>query len=399
MREQILRILHAIEADLEDLVDVGEESLENEAISPTEDADVLAEEETEILVSVNKAIDALFQAAMYVRQSTNRPSILQIRYEDSHHFQAYYALHVKEKFPLAVEEIVTRLAAVMARRRSLLRYYEDHSKKLTEGVDQVAAGANEDPEAQTTLSPTLATNYIDTVPDTVSSNVPTADDPEGSVYSGSLFQSSDRLTIPPRPPESREGRPFECPVCHRLEVIHNDQTWARHLFQDIQPYCCILHSCVMPTAWYGSRRQWLAHIQQDHAATLAAEQPQCVLCQESASDMTSLSKHVCRHLEDLALFALPGHHDESDVNADDPVDDESLDESTDDSEAEFKSPALCFEPLRLTDLIPWQVERVQFYNYYVIEQMTLKETAEAMAKDENIVYTSVLFSLAREISI
>ena len=383
MREQVLRVLRALEADLEDLASLDEQHSDDEAISLSEHTDALAQEETEILESVNKAIDSLFQAAMYVRQSTNRPSILQIHHGDSHYFQPLFTSHLWEKFPLADEEIITRLAAVMTRRRSLLKYYEDHSKKLAAGIDLTVAGADEDLEAQTTLSPTLATKFIDISATTDSLRVPTAHDQEGSVYSVSLFQSSDRLTIPPRPLESRDGTPFDCPVCHRLEVINDDQTWARHLFQDIQPYSCILRSCVMPTAWYSSRRQWLAHIQQEHSPTLIAEQLQCTLCQEPVSDRPALSKHVCRHLEDLALFALPGYQDDSDsdllltLNVDDPAGDDSLDESIDDDEAAVTI-------TRIND-VEWEAHKTQFLNYY--QQTTLGEAIHLMATNHNFLAT------------
>ncbi|KAJ5735653.1 uncharacterized protein N7483_000778 [Penicillium malachiteum] len=62
----------------------------------------------------------------------------------------------------------------------------------------------------------------------------------------------------------------------------------------------------MPHRLYESRREWFCHLQNEHSISGgAAENMSCPLCLSSVSSGKELERHIGRHLEELALFALP----------------------------------------------------------------------------------------------
>jgi hypothetical protein len=140
-------------------------------------------------------------------------------------------------------------------------------------------------------------------------------------------------------------------------------TDRQHVYRDLHPYCCTFEDCTIADRLYDSRRTWfqhelghrkcwqcvegcnrsfssekdfVAHIQAQHpdltaldvltalkhtatrSATLS-DQGKCPLCNKSMT-LRVLQKHLGRHQEQLALFALPQNMDET---GDDEQDDES----------------------------------------------------------------------------
>lgn len=124
----------------------------------------------------------------------------------------------------------------------------------------------------------------------------------------------------------------------------------RHVFSDLRPYICLESSCETPHQEYSRRNQWYshlvqshwrvwpcpfhcdeemlsadalsAHLLQTHSQSLRAEEIEyavekdttkpknisevaCPLCQEVLMSTRMYVKHVGKHQEDLALFALP----------------------------------------------------------------------------------------------
>ena len=118
--------------------------------------------------------------------------------------------------------------------------------------------------------------------------------------------------ITPAPPTaSADNAPFECPLCHYTIIIETHDSWARHVFHDLQPYVCLNMDCMMPQKLYASKREWLHHMHTFHPTNLDQEPEtqntprQCPLCWSECQNTGSYDSHLARHLQELALFVLP----------------------------------------------------------------------------------------------
>lgn len=83
--------------------------------------------------------------------------------------------------------------------------------------------------------------------------------------------------------------------------IKSTWSWNRHVFKDIKPYICTFTDCSIPDRLYESRREWLFHETTEHHRESLA----CTLCEHTPESSKLYERHVARHLEELALFALP----------------------------------------------------------------------------------------------
>ena len=169
------------------------------------------------------------------------------------------------------------------------------------------------------------------------------------------FGDEGRLRMPDIPEEGLDTQPFECSYCHHIVSVSNTHAWMRHVYRDLQPYVCTFEECPIGEETYESRHRWFNHEMQSHYRVwpclghcnevflireeleqhvrahieqnippaqlkvfvdMAARYPdkvhtefECPLCASKITGTTSLEKHLGRHLEGLALFALP--HPES----------------------------------------------------------------------------------------
>jgi hypothetical protein len=142
-------------------------------------------------------------------------------------------------------------------------------------------------------------------------------------------------------------------------------SYRQHVYRDLHPYCCTFEDCTTADRLYDSRRTWfqhelghricwqcvegcnrsfscekdfVAHVQAlhpdltapdvlialKHSATRSetlSDQGKCPLCNKSMA-LRVLQKHLGRHQEQLALFALPQNLDETE---DDQQDEDSHD--------------------------------------------------------------------------
>ncbi|KAL8965947.1 MAG: hypothetical protein Q9183_003604, partial [Haloplaca sp. 2 TL-2023] len=172
------------------------------------------------------------------------------------------------------------------------------------------------------------------------------------------------LTIPPPPQSSLEGLDFECPYCYTIcrlvtaEPWQQRREWRQHVLWDLQPYVCTFGGCSEANTLYERRRDWIAHELQSHrnewCCNVSGHQPydnrndfkghmirehlgsfdtdgldalsdmvarpavnmkfSCPLnCAESPSNLTidRLERHLGRHLEVIATFALPSRGTET----------------------------------------------------------------------------------------
>ncbi|KAF4549451.1 Hypothetical protein D9617_21g096720 [Elsinoe fawcettii] len=155
------------------------------------------------------------------------------------------------------------------------------------------------------------------------------------------------VKVPPRPKDSK-GRvesSFVCPYCCTIVTDLNDASWRKHVLDDLKPYVCTRPRCELPEDFFESRNDWKLHEIQDHprAYRCAVDAHGVFLVEEkfrqhmetehdlpidqSCSLMDSfkrpvaanteedchlcgrrtkkLETHLARHLEQVALFAIP----------------------------------------------------------------------------------------------
>lgn len=167
-----------------------------------------------------------------------------------------------------------------------------------------------------------------------------------------------RPKVPPLPKGVDGERPFECPFCFSMVAASTRAAWKRHVFSDLRPYICLDPDCPVPNLDYERRRHWKQHLKMAHwkkwscttctdggelvefssARALAHhlsdahrnggaieaddadlgglitngqrqklpdEPTLCPLCGQEQKTFAAYTRHVGRHQEDLALFALP----------------------------------------------------------------------------------------------
>jgi RhoGEF domain len=169
-------------------------------------------------------------------------------------------------------------------------------------------------------------------------------------YATSL-RNEGRIRMPSMPLEASAGQYFECPFCRKLDSVSSTHAWMKHVYKDLQPYLCTFEQCKTPQKTYESRGRWFDHELQQHRRVwtcsghcsqmfrsrdefeihvrkyqpggLATEQFPlfiescsnplygedaefvCPLCTDQLHGGSPLEKHLGRHLEEIALFALP----------------------------------------------------------------------------------------------
>ncbi|KAK4666784.1 hypothetical protein QC763_303270 [Podospora pseudopauciseta] len=145
------------------------------------------------------------------------------------------------------------------------------------------------------------------------------------------------------------GKPFQCPFCGVIKSIGTRSEWRQHVSEDLKPYVCTSQQC--GSGLFASRREWFSHELEFHRSTwkcqpchvrflsrstlmqhlntkhqsqnlktsniLAMVQTKrdsstrsCPLCdewttQETERDSTSFCQHLGRHLQQIALEAIP----------------------------------------------------------------------------------------------
>jgi hypothetical protein len=196
-----------------------------------------------------------------------------------------------------------------------LKYRERHHAKLAKGIERAAvaepgdhgsaAGLDERRDAVSTLlSQTVATEFDEKHIDyeETASNSGASQ----TSYAPSLWESSDRITVPSIPKDASYGKAFECPYCFFIVTVSNRRSWARHVFKDLMPYVCVFPDCNAPNRLYDSRHEWFHHLRTKHVPSFdPSETESCPLRCGDAVPIVSLERHLGRHLEELALFALP----------------------------------------------------------------------------------------------
>ncbi|KAF2109006.1 hypothetical protein BDV96DRAFT_247899 [Lophiotrema nucula] len=343
----------------------------------------------QIFLDISEIITCLMRVSMTIRQPVSYTKFAEAADVEMSHFDQYDLGHVRDKFALAEDFLIQRLAHAITIRRKYLMYRESHQQKLQRGLDD---GVGDDHEGMSTVASSLPPHLRNPPGSEVEADA-RSDTGDSDTSFASSLNDTTQLSPPPLPKAAHTGSPFECPVCHAIIDIHDTLAWRKHVFKDLHPYMCTFAECTFPNRLFERRNEWFSHELQlhrkswicgygcsktfssrhayeshllkrhpseavkDQHSTLAdiaeTQMPMnshdlCPLCKEHLTSLKLLRRHLGRHQEQLALFALPlsmkgeeGPDDESQIAEDKsiaPHADSSVDSSDeDDGDAEDKA--------------------------------------------------------------
>lgn len=164
----------------------------------------------------------------------------------------------------------------------------------------------------------------------------------------STRSGGEQLAIPscPKGSNGEDLEDFICPYCYVFRHITSLHQWKRHVMCDLEPYVCTFENCSRTNDMFESQEDWYnhetqqhrldyscnvkdheqytnvrefrSHMNEEHNVQFNDEQLKfqlsmfsrptqrksgiCPLCMEST---VQLKGHLARHLERIALFALP----------------------------------------------------------------------------------------------
>ncbi|KAF5724201.1 transcription factor Cys6 [Fusarium mundagurra] len=277
--------------------------------------------------------------------------------EDVSFYKSHDVRYVQDKFPKISQDLPGVLGKFITRRRQFFKYRESHHAKLAAGLDQESHKDTSRTEiVPNTVASSLPEHFKgsgvideDNRSDMAMSETSYATSAGYLMLEDGEMKPAPPLKVPPRPPEADKGV-FECPFCYRMITANTRGAWKRHVFGDLRPYTCLFSRCAESNTDFDRRHRWQLHVSQyhwrtwscpfkcentfpsavelgdhirhqhlpnaseAHLSTVVARgevsvsndvTKQCPLCTRAISGLKSYIKHVGRHLEQLALHALP----------------------------------------------------------------------------------------------
>jgi hypothetical protein len=261
IRLRVIELLQNLKAVLQDALDIVTgarvpwEDL-SDSDSDTDDISVHLQAEGEATTelaqlesNVAEIITCLMRLSMAIRNPAPHDQFKESMQIDVMHYESFDIDHVRGKFPLAEDYLVSRLGKAISRRRQYLRYREEHRKKLEQGLQlqvQVQQLNTTSKLAYTISAPSekVESTVASSIPLAVKASASTAELEEDDYYEENVSQTSyassasdaSRLRPPPIPDQGQDGEPFECPLCFRLTSIRQIPAWHKHVYRDLQPY-------------------------------------------------------------------------------------------------------------------------------------------------------------------
>ncbi|CAF3485991.1 unnamed protein product [Fusarium graminearum] len=318
---------------------------DTESESDSEFGDMPGTEVAQIVQNVSDVVNCLLRLSVAIRNPAPHDRFMSFSSSEASHYEPFDIQHVKNKFGEIEPFLADRLGKAISRRREYFKYRESHHLKLKQGLDSV-----EEDGAESTVASSLPLHAK-----AAGFNLDAMDE-DGASNSGltqtsfaSSRADSDKLSVPPLPKEAEDG-PFECPFCYMMITASSIDSWKRHVLADLRPYVCLWEDCTAPGMEFTRRYEWMLHemqnhrkayncpcscgmtfrvrsqckdhINKTHPKTFPTSQLDtmidlnarpmnekegsiCPLCQENISSMKDYQRHVGRHQEQLALFALP----------------------------------------------------------------------------------------------
>ncbi|KAF1979278.1 hypothetical protein BU23DRAFT_441216, partial [Bimuria novae-zelandiae CBS 107.79] len=309
----------------------------------------------QLVESIKTSVTCLFRLSMAIRDPAPDDRLHGTITVDKSYFEKHDILHTKSKYPSCAEYLAERLGRVISGRRQYLNYREQHHQKLAKNVELVGL---EQPRTENTSDSTEVTPMP--IARSNSANMAGDDD----VLSQTSYATSVNATIrvSPMPKEAHEKQHFECPLCFIIVYVHTTAAWKEHVYRNLHPFYCTFEKCPMADHLYESRHAWSQHELEAHRSSWqciegcqgifttesdfeahvcklhielasphiltakrtarkganTAGHAKCPFC-DTRMAVRALQRHVGRHQEQLALFALPPNLDSTDdsVNEDD----------------------------------------------------------------------------------
>ncbi|CAI6288348.1 unnamed protein product [Periconia digitata] len=317
---------------------------------PDNDNEQAKSELEQIFNSIKTTVTCLFRLSMAIRDPAPETQHRNTITIDKSHFEGWDITHTKSKFPDCAQYLQERLGQAISGRRNWLSYREEHHQKLGKNVELIGIEA---PKTQYTSNSTEATPLP--VVDRVNSFEQPLDDNDAASQTSYAASENDTFRVPRLPKVSHEQEHYECPFCFMIVSIHTKSAWRNHVYRDLHPYCCTFEGCVTADRLYTSRREWFKHELEAHRTSwqciegcdrrfdgkdsfeshVSASHPdlasppmlsalkrtsmrsadlstqvRCPFCSIQIS-LRGLQRHVGRHQEQLALFALPSNLDDT----------------------------------------------------------------------------------------
>ncbi|KAF4423164.1 Zinc finger transcription factor ace1 [Fusarium acutatum] len=359
IRNQVVELLEDLRESLQDAKDIltGQTTPWDQDLTPVKFSDDDSEdgslkidvsgtsELSQIFAAIVEDINCLLRLSVSIHNPSPHDRFKKACLTDTSGYEQFDVQHVYNKLSKAPKPIAERLGKAISRRRQYFKYRELHHDKLESGLELDGKD-----QMQSTVASSLPKNLNVNEPISLVEDVDDASDTGRSQTSWATSAANpERRKIPALPTEAENG-PFECPFCFMMVSITSRIHWKKHVFSDLFPYVCVELGCPAPDQDFQRRHQWAGHVKiyhwrtwtckfgcnetfnslqdmkrhlvQKHSGTTEltnlvslltmCERPKsedepadCSLCGERQSSFKQYQRHVGRHQEDLALFALP----------------------------------------------------------------------------------------------
>jgi hypothetical protein len=176
-----------------------------------------------ILEVISESISSLFRIGILVRKATSRDRFSQALQVSDLTFSKHPDIsYVRQKYPkLGPEWLSDRLGGAIAKRRQFIAYSRDHRSRLggEESMGDHSASRTERLSSKaTTIAPCIDPRTLEEEEE--------AFDALSLVTASTMMDSSSLLRLPSLADLSREGKPFECPICFTLQSFQREKTWT-----------------------------------------------------------------------------------------------------------------------------------------------------------------------------
>ncbi|KAK0742159.1 hypothetical protein B0T21DRAFT_306590 [Apiosordaria backusii] len=255
--------------------------------SPTTELD-------ELFLSIQANVDRLFNLERLIRQrsryqSTNTVPLSSAPLPGDDPSFDNHMVHLKDMFPKTSRQpwLQEKLGQAFSQRRNLIlkkqmktpRQMEVTEIDLPESQSSVAATTVEDISIHTSLEKTdiYASRSIHSGATSFASALSEGD-------SGEL-EVPDLTRFVVRGIRLQYDDPFNCPYCGRSESVGTEHEWRRHVFDDLQPYICTFRGC--SSGLFSTRHEWF-----NHELELHRTQWNCHLCSSKLHSRDLLFQHL-----------------------------------------------------------------------------------------------------------
>ncbi|SCO85908.1 uncharacterized protein FRV6_10035 [Fusarium oxysporum] len=371
IRDQVVELLEDLRESLKDAKDIftGQLTPWDQELSLAEFSDEDSDDEpfqvdasqpselSQIFAAIVEDINCLLRLSVSIHNPSPHDRFKKACLTDTSGYEPFDVQHVCNKLSKAPKSIAERLGKAISRRRQYFKYRELHHDKLASGLE-----LDDKDQMQSTGASSLPKKLNVNEPISLEEGGNDASDTGRSQTSWATSAASpERRKIPPLPVGAGNG-PFECPFCFMMVSIASRNHWKKHVFSDLFPYICVELGCPAPDQDFQRRHQWAGHVKKYHRKTWTCklgcdktfdssqdmklhlaqkhsettewthldnlltmcERPKpdnepadCPLCNERQASFKQYQRHVGRHQEDLALFALPHIAGEEDEKNDD----------------------------------------------------------------------------------